>query len=87
MAEKNEFFKKVFEIVEMFEGNYEVKLNDRGIIKIADWIKEYSSDEVETAIDIALMQYDDAVEAFLKLGGILYKRREARQKYFEGDEK
>lgn len=87
MAEKSEFLKKVFEIAEIFEDNYDVKLNDQGLIKIATWITEYSLDEVETAIDIALMQYDDAIEAFLKLGGILYKRREARQKYFEGDKK
>ena len=86
MTETRKLLKKVFEIAEIFEDNYEVKLNDQGLIKIATWIKEYSLDEVETAIDIALMQYDDAVEAFLKLGGILYKRREARQKYFEGDE-
>ena len=86
MTEERKFLRKVFEIAEIFEDNYEVKLNDQGLIKIATWIAEYSLDEVETAIDIALMQYDDAVEAFLKLGGILYKRREARQKYFEGDE-
>lgn len=86
MTKERELLRKVFEIAEMFEDNYEVKLNDQGLIKIATWITEYSLDEVETAIDIALMQYDDAVEAFLKLGGILYKRREARRKYFEGDE-
>lgn len=86
MTKERELLRKVFEIAEMFEDNYEVKLKDQGLIKIATWITEYSLDEVETAIDIALMQYDDAIEAFLKLGGILYKRREARQKYFEGDE-
>jgi hypothetical protein len=86
MTLKSELFKKASEIAEIFEDNYDVKLNDRGLVKIASWITEYSLDEVETAIDIALMQYDDAVEAFSKLGGILYKRREARQKYFEGDE-
>lgn len=65
-----------------FAESYGVVLTDEAYKMVDKWEKQYGSHEVSTAFGIAVEQYDDPVTAFMKIGGILYNRKLANEKYF-----
>lgn len=84
--ERQQLIDDTNEAVTTFEDYYDVKLKKSAYIKFMTYITEYTMDEMRVALDIAMMQYDDKVEAFLKLGGILHNRAKAKNEYMEAEE-
>lgn len=62
------------EVIIDFEEAYEVELSDAAKKKLIDWLITYGADELEKSLSIAIEKYDDALDAFYKIGGILYNR-------------
>lgn len=49
------------------------------------WESKYGADETMNAIDISCERYDNPLDAFQKIGGILYNRAKMREKFFLKD--
>lgn len=58
-----------------------VKEAAKGILE--RYAYDFGEDEVVIAVEIACEKYSDPVTAFKKIGGILYNRKNDRQKYFK----
>ena len=69
-----------------FEEMYELELTDAAKKKFADWLKEYGAKELKKAVFIAIEKYDDSVDAFYKIGGILYNRAIKKELLFKKTE-
>ena len=68
-----------------FSETFGTHFTAEGIDQIEEYAAEYSEDEVIAAIDIACEKYESAIEAWLRISGILYNRRRIRTKYLEDD--
>ena len=69
---------EIREIIKMFEDGYDVSLTDEAKKRLLMLGKQYGLEELEKAVCIAGEQYGDAVDAFYKIGGILYNRKKRR---------
>ena len=69
-----------------FEEMYEVELTDAAKKRFADWLKEYGAKELKKAVFIAIEKYDDAIDSFNKIGGILYNRAIKKELLFKSRE-
>lgn len=68
-----------------FSETFGTHFTEEGIDQIEEYAAEYGEDEVIAAIDIACEKYESAIEAWLRISGILYNRRRIRTKYLEDD--
>ena len=68
------------EVKELFEENYQVEIARDGIKKLHEHFARFDEDIIEEALICAIEQYEDAQEAFNKLGGICYNKQ---QQWFE----
>lgn len=69
-----------------FQEFYEVDLTKFSLLKFREWLRQYGEKEVKTAVSIAIGKYDDAIEAFGKIGGILYNRSIKKELLFKKKE-
>lgn len=77
----------IFEYMDnMFDEYFGVRLKEECQELIDTWEERYSSEEIEIAIDISCEQYEDAIMALEKIGGILYNRARTRRQYFKDSE-
>lgn len=65
-----------------FKAVYGLALTDAGQERIRAYRAKYGGREVCRAVDIVCEQYEDAVTAFDKLPGVLYRRRETLETMF-----
>lgn len=73
---------KYFDAIESrLDDYFGICLTNDGFDKFYRLAKEFTSEEVLAALDIALEQYDDPDTVLTKIGGILYNRRNARKLY------
>lgn len=70
----------------IFYDYFGVRLNSKAYEKIAEWIERYGSEEVITSVYIACERYDDFLEAFTRIGGVLFNREKTRKMYFTDSE-
>lgn len=68
-----------------FSEVFNTHFTEEGLDQIEEYAAEYGDDEAMTAIDIACNKYETAIEAWLRISGILYNRRRVREKYLEDD--
>ncbi len=59
---------------ECFEEHFECKINDCGMKKIHEHYSIFDEDIIQEAFEICMEQYEDAQEAFDKLGGICHNK-------------
>ena len=64
----------------LFEEHYEVRIARDGKKKIYEHFSRFDQDIIEDSLETAFYQYDDAQEAFDKIGGICYNKQ---QQWFE----
>ena len=74
------------EVIIDFEEAYEVELSDAAKKKLIDWLITYGADELEKSLSIAVEKYDDPIDAFYKIGGILYNRAIKKELLFKKKE-
>ena len=74
------------EAVFNFEYAYDVELTNAAKNKLTNWLITYGVDELEKSLSIAIEKYDDPIDAFYKIGGILYNRAINKELLFKKKE-
>lgn len=69
-----------------FEYAYDVELTNAAKNKLTNWLITYGADELEKSLYIAVEKYDDLIDAFYKIGGILYNRAIKEELLFKSRE-
>lgn len=78
-TEKERLEKTIFD----FEYAYDVELTNAAKNKLTNWLITYGADELEKSLSIAIEKYDDPIDAFYKIGGILYNRAIKKELLFK----
>ncbi len=62
------------ELKDCFEERYSCEITDDGMKKIYQHYSKFDKDIIQESFEICIEQYDDAEEAFDKLGGICHNK-------------
>lgn len=76
-------FDCIFEEICKFQNMFEVELSEDAQARFVKWAKEYGVKELKKAVFIVIEKYDDAIDAFDKIGGILYNRAIKKETLFK----
>lgn len=68
---------------EIFDEKFGASLSQQAHAQLERHARDYGEAEVFTAIDIAVDRYEDPLDAFTKIGGILSNRATLRGRYFK----
>ncbi len=71
---------KMTEFIETFEFEYDVEINKSGVRKLHKLYSRFEEEIICEALGAAMEQYEDAEDAFDKIGGICYNM--SRKPYF-----
>lgn len=74
------------EAVFNFEYAYDIEMTNAAKNKFANWLITYGANELEKSLSIAIEKYDDPIDAFYKIGGILYNRAIKKELLFKKKE-
>lgn len=68
---------------EIFNEKYGETLSEQAHAHLDRHVRDFGEAEVLVAIDVAVEKYEDPLDAFIKIGGILSNRATLRNRYFK----